>query len=97
VDRQLSGRAARQGDPGSVQIFVSAEDELLRKYLAAPLRKSLTRAGKNRWLGRERAAKFLVKRAQKKAQSLAFKQRRNVMRSDAWLDQALSFAGADTI
>lgn len=97
VDRQLSGRAARQGDPGSVQIFVSAEDELLRKYLAAPLRKSLGGNGQKGWLGRKRAAKFLVKRAQKKAQSLAFKQRRNVMRSDAWLDQALSFAGADTI
>ena len=97
VDRQLSGRAARQGDPGSAQVFVSAEDELLRKFLAAPLRKSLAEIGRRRWPGRENAAKFLVKQAQKKAQSLAFKQRRSVTRSDAWLDQALSFAGADTI
>jgi preprotein translocase subunit SecA len=29
IDRQLAGRAARQGDPGSVQIFLSLEDELL--------------------------------------------------------------------
>ncbi len=29
IDRQLAGRAARQGDPGSSQIFVSLEDELL--------------------------------------------------------------------
>jgi preprotein translocase subunit SecA len=29
VDRQLAGRAARQGDPGSVQFFLSLEDELL--------------------------------------------------------------------
>ncbi|MEK6259085.1 MAG: translocase [Planctomycetota bacterium] len=29
IDRQLAGRAARQGDPGSYQIFVSLEDELL--------------------------------------------------------------------
>ena len=29
VDRQLIGRAARQGDPGSYQIMVSLEDELL--------------------------------------------------------------------
>jgi preprotein translocase subunit SecA len=29
IDRQLAGRAARQGDPGSVQFFVSLEDEVL--------------------------------------------------------------------
>jgi preprotein translocase subunit SecA len=30
IDRQLIGRAARQGDPGSYQFFLSLEDELLR-------------------------------------------------------------------
>jgi preprotein translocase subunit SecA len=30
IDRQLVGRAARQGDPGSFRFFVSLEDELLR-------------------------------------------------------------------
>lgn len=30
IDRQLTGRAARQGDPGSFQFFLSLEDELLR-------------------------------------------------------------------
>src|SRR5262249_44126595 len=29
LDRQLQGRAARQGDPGSAQFFLSLEDELL--------------------------------------------------------------------
>jgi preprotein translocase subunit SecA len=33
VDRQLCGRAGRQGDPGTAQMFVSAEDELIRRYL----------------------------------------------------------------
>lgn len=32
VDRQLAGRAARQGDPGSYQLFVSAEDRLFERY-----------------------------------------------------------------
>ena len=31
IDRQLVGRAARQGDPGSFQFFLSLEDELLRR------------------------------------------------------------------
>ncbi len=30
IDRQLVGRSARQGDPGSYQFFLSMEDELLR-------------------------------------------------------------------
>ena len=29
IDRQLAGRAGRQGDPGSCQFFLSLEDELL--------------------------------------------------------------------
>ena len=29
IDRQLGGRSARQGDPGSCQFFLSLEDELL--------------------------------------------------------------------
>jgi hypothetical protein len=70
---------------------------LLRKYLPAPLRKVFVGASQRRGPASDRVAKYLVKRAQEKAQTLAFKQRRSVMRSDAWLDQALSFAGADTI
>ena len=30
IDRQLVGRSARQGDPGSFQFLLSAEDELFR-------------------------------------------------------------------
>jgi preprotein translocase subunit SecA len=33
IDRQFIGRAGRQGDPGSAQIFASLEDELVRLYL----------------------------------------------------------------
>ena len=35
IDRQLAGRAGRQGDPGSYQVFVSLDDELLT-ILGAP-------------------------------------------------------------
>ncbi|MFQ6034906.1 MAG: hypothetical protein ACE5NM_03535 [Sedimentisphaerales bacterium] len=33
IDRQLFGRCARQGDPGSCQAIVSLEDELVSRYL----------------------------------------------------------------
>src|SRR5205085_3676888 len=32
VDRQLRGRAGRQGDPGTSQFFVSLEDDLMRLF-----------------------------------------------------------------
>ena len=35
IDRQLRGRCARQGDPGSSQFFVSFEDDLMRNFGAA--------------------------------------------------------------
>ncbi|MBR4082319.1 MAG: preprotein translocase subunit SecA [Clostridia bacterium] len=32
IDNQLRGRAARQGDPGSTQFFISLEDDLMRLF-----------------------------------------------------------------
>ncbi|MFA9197408.1 MAG: preprotein translocase subunit SecA [Aliarcobacter sp.] len=32
IDRQLRGRCARQGDPGSGQFFISFEDDLMRNF-----------------------------------------------------------------
>ena len=47
IDRQLAGRAARQGDPGGVRTFLSAEDELLAdsppRRLPPPHRERITR------------------------------------------------------
>ena len=97
VDRQLFGRAARQGDPGSALAFVSAEDELIRKFLSKPARRILMEAWERNLPGKDMVARGAFRVAQKKAQSLAFKQRRSVLRSDLWLDEALSFTGGDTI
>ncbi len=38
IDNQLRGRAGRQGDPGSTQFFLSAEDDLLRIFGGERLR-----------------------------------------------------------
>ncbi|WP_418315726.1 hypothetical protein [Piscinibacter sakaiensis] len=38
IDRQLAGRAARQGDPGSVETMLSLDTALLKRALPAPLR-----------------------------------------------------------
>ncbi len=80
VDRQLYGRAARQGDPGSAQMFASAEDDLFLRH--AKVEKKFWRAyGANR----------LIKLAQARAERLARFNRKQVLKSDDWMDQSLPF------
>ncbi|NPA35286.1 MAG: preprotein translocase subunit SecA [Chlorobi bacterium] len=45
VDRQLRGRAGRQGDPGSSQFFVSLEDDLMRLFGSERIVKYMDRLG----------------------------------------------------
>src|SRR5690554_5330076 len=45
VDRQLRGRAGRQGDPGSSQFYVSLEDNLMRLFGSARIAKLMDRMG----------------------------------------------------
>jgi preprotein translocase subunit SecA len=97
VDRQLFGRSGRQGDPGSAQAFASFEDELLRRYAGKLVRKIVDQAMNRRVLGKEKIAQAAFHRAQQKAQKVVLKQRQNVLRSDLWLEQALSFAGGDSV
>jgi len=97
VDRQLFGRSARQGAPGRAQMIVCLQDELVVRHMARPLRAlldSLLRHG-GRW--GERAAWFMIRSAQKRAESLAARRRRAVLVQDQWLEESLAFAktGAD--
>ena len=45
VDRQLRGRAGRQGDPGTSQFFVSLEDDLMRLFGSERIAKMMDRMG----------------------------------------------------
>jgi preprotein translocase subunit SecA len=92
VDRQLFGRAARQGDPGSAQAFVSVDDELVRRYLPSTSLQLLRRILSHPIPGTSAIAAALFVRAANRAQHLAARQRAAVLNSDTWLDQALSFA-----
>jgi preprotein translocase subunit SecA len=80
VDRQLFGRAARQGDPGTAQMFCSAEDDLFLRH-AQHLRHAW------RVVGPER----LIKLAQGRAERLARFNRKQVLQQDDWMDQSLPF------
>lgn len=93
IDRQLYGRCARQGDPGSARAYVSLEDELLEQV--APLfSRMVVRYIKNS-CGRIflRAARWSVSHAQRRAEQKALRQRTEVLRTDKWLDEHIGFAG----
>jgi preprotein translocase subunit SecA len=97
VDRQLFGRAGRQGSPGSARLFTSMEDDLLRRFLPAVIRRQtvrLMRQGQTENLAGP--ARGAVRYAQFAAQWLAARQRAGVLRNDTWLEEALSFSGPNT-
>ena len=45
VDRQLRGRAGRQGDPGSSQFYISLEDKLMRLFQSERIAKLMDKMG----------------------------------------------------
>jgi preprotein translocase subunit SecA len=93
IDRQLFGRCARQGDPGSSQAFVSAEDELIQRFIPAAMRNRLANSLQLGAPGAKYLAQLAITHAQRTAQRLAYRQRRNVLKMDTWLEEALSFTG----
>ncbi|HUU91116.1 MAG TPA: prepilin peptidase, partial [Phycisphaerae bacterium] len=95
IDRQLFGRSARQGDPGSAQAIVSLEDELVRRHaphLSASLRKRYGRTDRE---VSGPLSRHLFNAAQRRAERLSLAQRKGVLRADDWLDEYLGFAGAE--
>ncbi len=93
IDRQLMGRAARQGDPGSAQAFISLEDELPARHAPAWLRERVRSALAAHLPGAGRLAKKLIDSAQARAERKAHQQRRAVLEMDTWVEQSLGFAG----
>ena len=86
IDRQLIGRTARQGQPGSAQFFLSLEDELLQRHapaLAERLAKS--DAGPGGELPGRLSAHFL--RVQRKVEAADRAQRRALAEHHRWLDE----------
>ncbi|HEX8312271.1 MAG TPA: hypothetical protein VF614_13195, partial [Chthoniobacteraceae bacterium] len=94
IDRQLMGRAARQGDPGSAQAFLSLDDELPVRHAADWLRGRTQSALAARTPGAETVAAALIRRAQRRSEKTSFSQRRRVLEMDAWVEDSLAFAGA---
>ena len=83
VDRQLRGRAGRQGDPGSSQFFVSLEDSLMRKFGSERIAKVMDRMGyKEGEVIQHGMISKSIERAQKKVEENNFGIRKNLLEYD---------------
>jgi preprotein translocase subunit SecA len=83
VDRQLRGRAGRQGDPGSSQFFVCLEDDLMRKFGSERIAKIMDRLGlKEGEVITHSMVSKSIERAQKKVEENNFGMRKRLLEYD---------------
>ncbi len=83
VDRQLRGRAGRQGDPGSSQFFVSLEDNLMRLFGSDRIAKLMDRMGlKEGEVIQHSMITKSIERAQKKVEENNFGIRKRLLEYD---------------
>jgi len=93
IDRQLVGRCARQGDPGTAVAIVALDDALLREHggpeaaLLRRLHATSPTVASGAALSSARAA------AQGRAERMHARTRRDTLRHDRNLDQMMSISG----
>ena len=88
VDRQLRGRAGRQGDPGSSQFFVSLEDNLMRLFGSDRVAKLMDRMGlKEGEMIQHSMITKSIERAQKKVEENNFGIRKRLLEYDDVMNQ----------
>ena len=83
IDRQLRGRCARQGDPGSSRFYVSLEDDLMRIFGSDRISKLMEKLGieegevmEHRWLNKS------IERAQRRVEQHNFSIRKRTLDYD---------------
>ena len=93
IDRQLFGRSGRQGDPGSYESFASLEDEILSAFLASPAGRLIRRSLNFDAIKGRKLREFLATLAQRVAERKHFHIRRNLLKFDESLEEAMAFSG----
>ena len=88
IDRQLRGRAGRQGDPGTSQFFLSLEDDLMRLFGSDRIAKLMDRMGAEEG---EMLTHSLITRsieqAQKRVELQNFQSRKRLLEYDDVMNQ----------
>jgi preprotein translocase subunit SecA len=94
LDRQLFGRAGRQGDPGSFETIVSLDDPVLLAQLPAPLHAVARRLAARPSRINASGLRALLRLAQRRAEHRAARERRIALQEDRRLGDALAFSGS---
>ncbi len=93
IDRQLAGRCGRQGDPGSFEALLSLEDAVLETFGRHHLDDLLRRLAPLESALGQRIARNSIERAQRRAEAIHRRLRREVLRADRELEDLLAFSG----
>jgi len=93
IDRQLYGRTGRQGDPGSYETVTSLEDELLVASRGAVIRWVASLLLKPGTPLQGWPAQWLVRVAQRSAERLHARMRRELLQHEDQLESTLAFSG----
>ncbi len=94
IDRQLAGRCARQGDPGSYEAVLSLEDELVGLYFGDRVKNLLSAIGrKNRPVPRW-VSSLLIALPQRMLERYHRRIRRELLKVDEQRGKLLAFTGA---
>jgi preprotein translocase subunit SecA len=83
IDRQLRGRCARQGDPGSSHFYISLEDDLMRLFGSDKWVKVMEKVGLEE--GQELEHPLMnrsIQNAQKRVEQHNFQQRKRILEYD---------------
>jgi preprotein translocase subunit SecA len=95
IDRQLFGRAARQGDPGSYECIVALDDELFLRFAGKPLLSIVAALARLARKIPPAAGRALARHSQSAAERVHARARRRTLAEDHRLNRALGFAGTE--
>ncbi|HEX9751626.1 MAG TPA: preprotein translocase subunit SecA [candidate division Zixibacteria bacterium] len=88
IDRQLRGRAGRQGDPGSSRFFLSLEDDLMRLFGSERIASIMDRLGVQEGeVIEHRMVTRAIERAQKRVEAQNYSVRKHLLEYDNVMNQ----------